>query len=57
MEHLKDVKKIQKQDNYRKTVILRIDDVDMRVEPDSGADVSLMDEHQFKALFIDQIRK
>ena len=36
VEHLKDVKKIQKQDNDRKTVILRIDDVDMRVEPDSG---------------------
>ena len=51
VEHLKDVKKIQEQDNYRKTVILRIyDDVDMRVEPDSGADVNLMDEHQFKTL-------
>ena len=50
VEHLKDVKKIQEQDNYRKTVILRIDNVDIRVEPDSGADVNLMDEHQFKAL-------
>ena len=50
VEHLKDVKKIQEQDNYRKTVILRINDVDMRAEPDSGAGISLMDEHQFKAL-------
>ena len=50
VEHLEDVKKIQEQGNYRKTVILRIDDVDMRVEPNSGAGVNLMDEHQFKAL-------
>ena len=29
---------------------LRIDDVDVRIEPDSGAEVNIMDEHQHKAL-------
>lgn len=32
------------------TVHVRLDDVNVRVEPDSGADVNLMDEHQFQAL-------
>ena len=33
-----------------KKITLRIDYVNVQVEPDSGADVNLMDEHQFKAL-------
>eukprot|EP00794_Sanderia_malayensis_P021364 gene21364-23444_t len=52
VKHLKqkDVKKLQVPDSDSKTVVLRLNDVDMKVEPDSGADVNLMDEHQFKAL-------
>ena len=33
-----------------KTVALRMKEVDVRVEPGSGADVNLMDKHQYKAL-------
>ena len=29
---------------------VRLDDIDINAEPDSGADVKVMDEHQFKAL-------
>ena len=29
---------------------VRLNDVDIRMEPDSGAEVNLMDEHQFQAL-------
>lgn len=29
---------------------MKIEDVDVRIEPDSGAEVNVMDEHQFKAL-------
>eukprot|EP00794_Sanderia_malayensis_P020867 gene20867-22919_t len=52
VKHLKqkDVKKLQVPDSDCKIVVLRLNDVDMKVEPDSGADVNLMDEHQFKAL-------
>ena len=31
-------------------VSVKIEDVDVRAEPDSGAEVNVMDEHQFKAL-------
>ena len=34
--------------NYR-TVAVRLNDVDVVMEADSGADVNIMDEHQFKA--------
>jgi len=47
-EHLKQAKNIKSADKQSKTITLRISDVDVRVEPDSGADV--MDEHRFKAL-------
>ena len=30
---------------------IQIEDVEVKVEPDSGAEVNLMDEHQFKALW------
>ena len=33
-----------------KTVKVQINDVEMKMEPDSGAEVNLMDEHQFKSL-------
>ena len=33
-----------------KTAALRMNEIDVRVEPYSGADVNLMDEHQYKAL-------
>ena len=44
------VKEISAPGMKTKTVTVRLDDVDVQVEPDSGADVNLMDEHQFKAL-------
>ena len=51
VKHLQQVKKIKQQNvNDSKTLMVQIDDVDVRVEPDSGADVNIMDEHQFKAL-------
>ena len=34
--------------NYR-TVVVRLNDVDMVMETDNGADVNIMDKHQFKA--------
>ena len=52
VEHLKQAKKIRviekNGDDYR-TVMVRLNDVDALMEPDSGADVNIMDEHQFKA--------
>ena len=47
--HLKQVKKI-KIDGEDRTVSVKIEDVDVIAEPDSGAEVNVMDEHQFKAL-------
>ncbi|CAC5421054.1 unnamed protein product [Mytilus coruscus] len=41
------VKTIQGIRDIEKTVTVRIDDVDVKVEPDSGADVNVMDENQF----------
>ena len=49
VRHLKQVKKI-KTDGEDRTVSVKIEDVDVRAEPDSGAEVNVMDEHQFKAL-------
>lgn len=34
----------------KRTLTVRLGDVDVQVEPDTGADVNLMDEHQYKAL-------
>ena len=48
-EHLKQAKNIKSMTEHNKTITLRLDDVDVRIEPDSGADVNIMDEHQFKA--------
>ncbi|CAG2242188.1 unnamed protein product [Mytilus edulis] len=44
---IRKVKTIQGIRDIEKTVTVRIDDVDVRVEPDSGADVNVMDENQF----------
>ena len=49
VRHLKQVKKI-KTDGEDRTVSVRIEDVNVRAEPDSGAQVTVMSEHQFKAL-------
>ena len=50
--HLAQAKKIREigkdGGNYR-TVAVRLNDVDVVMEADSGADVNIMDEHQFKA--------
>ena len=43
-------KKVSDTPDSDKTITVRLDDVDVKVEPDSGADINLMDEHQFKAL-------
>ncbi|CAC5379939.1 unnamed protein product [Mytilus coruscus] len=44
---IRKVKTIQGIRDIEKTVTVRIDDVDVKVEPDSGADVNVMDENQF----------
>ena len=51
-KHLAQAKKIREigkdRGNYQ-TVAVRLNDVDVVMEADSGADVNIMDEHQFKA--------
>ena len=49
VRHLRQVKKI-KTDGEDRTVSVKIEDVDVRAEQDSGAEVNVMDEHQFKGL-------
>ena len=49
VRHLGQVKKI-KIDGEDRTVSVKIEDVDVRAETNSGAEVNVMDEHQFKAL-------
>jgi len=49
-EHMKRIRNIKNEDEQSKMITLRIIDVDVKIEPDSGADVNIMDEHQFKAL-------
>ena len=44
------VKTIKKRYSLEKTVPLMINDISIRAEPDSGADVNVMDEYQFRAL-------
>ena len=48
VRHLKQVKKIKSDDKDR-TLTVKIQDY-VEVEPDSGAEVNVLDEHQFKAL-------
>ena len=44
------IKSIKKRYSLSKTVPLMINDISIRAEPDSGADVNVMDEFQFRAL-------
>ncbi|VDH94632.1 Hypothetical predicted protein [Mytilus galloprovincialis] len=49
-KHIMKIRKVKTVQGIRdmdKTVTVRIDDVDVKVEPDSGADVNVMDENQF----------
>ena len=46
---VKQVMKIQSGDKAR-TLKVKIKDVDVDIEPDGGAEVNVMDGHQFKAL-------
>ncbi|CAG2221577.1 unnamed protein product [Mytilus edulis] len=50
IKHIMKIRKVKTVQGIRdmdKTVTVRIDDVDVKVEPDSGADVNVMDENQF----------
>ena len=49
VNHVSQVKQVKSCD-ASKTADIRTIDVDVRMEPDSGADVNLMREHQYKAL-------
>ena len=44
------IKSIKKRYSLAKTIPLMINDISIRAEPDSGADVNVMDEFQFRAL-------
>ncbi|CAG2185582.1 unnamed protein product [Mytilus edulis] len=49
IKHIMKIRKVKTVQGIRdmdKTVTVRIDDVDVKVEPDSGADVNVMDENQ-----------
>ena len=50
VKHLKQVRRITESNSGDGTVSVCIDDVNVRIEPDSGAEVNIMDEHQNKAL-------
>ena len=43
------IKKIGQKHLHSQTLSVRLNGIDIQIEPDSGADVNLMDEHQFKA--------
>ena len=52
-EHLSQAKKVKQVGGVSTTsrrVKVKLNDVDVQMEADSGADVNIMDEHQFKAL-------
>ena len=51
MKHLGKIRKVHTVDsNTTNRVFIRMNGIDVSVEPDSGSDVNIMDEHQFKAL-------
>ena len=54
MEHVCQTMKIRETRSSSKTVCVRLDNihvlVDIHIDPDSGGDVNVMDEHQLKAL-------
>jgi hypothetical protein len=45
------VKAVSRQSDTQKTVKIHLGDVEMKLEPDSGADVNLMDEFHFTRIF------
>ena len=48
-EHLAQAKKVRRDGSKDRTVTVRLNDVDVQMEADSGAEVNIMDRHQFKA--------
>ncbi len=46
VKHLKQVRQIAHTDNIQSMMTVLIEDADVRIEPDSGAEVNIMDEHQ-----------
>ena len=57
LKHLGQEKKVKNISDFQKTVVIKINGADVRAEPDSGADISLMDEQKFKALLNRSERK
>jgi len=49
-DFIANVRPIKQIKSVGKTVIIQLNDLEIKVEPDSGADVNVMDKHQFKAL-------
>lgn len=49
MRHLKQVKKVKTDDKDR-ALTVQIEDVSVKVEPNSRAEINVMGEHQFKVL-------
>lgn len=48
-EHLAQAKKVKEDGSNYRIVTVQLNDVDVEMEADSGADVNILDEHQFKA--------
>ena len=46
----KSIKRVRKAYGLEKTIPLMVNDIHIRAEPDTGADVNVMDEYQYKAL-------
>ncbi|MEW8092563.1 MAG: reverse transcriptase family protein, partial [Candidatus Thiodiazotropha endolucinida] len=44
------IKSVKKRYGLEKTIPLMVNDLHIRAEPDTGADVNVMDEHQYRAL-------
>ena len=49
-EYFNAVKQIRSVKTKDVLITVRMEDVDVRIEPDSGADANVLDEHQFRAL-------
>ena len=47
--HLAQARKVRRDGSKYRIVTVRLNDVDVQMEADSGADVNIMDGHQFKA--------
>ena len=44
------IKSVKKRYGLEKTIPLMVNDLHIRAEPDTGADVNVMDEHQYRTL-------